>query len=116
MKPYIASLINALLLLGLSLWGYFDSELPSLTALIPAVFGAVILLLNSGLRKENRVTAHIVVILTFLIAVALIMPLLGAIERNDNVGIFRVGLMLLSSVVALFTFIHSFVRSRRGIS
>ena len=43
MKAHVASLINAILLVGLGAWGYFGSETPSPTALIPVAVGAILL-------------------------------------------------------------------------
>ena len=65
MKPHKISFVNAVTLISLGLWGYVDVEY-SPTALIPVVFGVIILVLNSGLKKENKLIAHVVVLLTFL--------------------------------------------------
>ena len=112
MKSYLASLINAFVLILLSLWSYFGSETPSFTALIPAVIGFVLLLLNWGLRKDNRTIAHVVVLLTFLTLIALVKPLTGAIGRNDVAAIFRVSVMIASTLFSLTIFIKSFRDSR----
>lgn len=114
MKAHTASLINAILLVGLGLWGYFASESPSPTALIPVVFGVILVLLNGGVKKENKVIAHIAVLLTLLILIGLIKPLMGVLERNSTMGILRVGVMLLSTVVALIYFIKSFIEARKN--
>jgi len=112
MKPYLASIINAIVLVLLGLWGYLGSQDPSLTALIPVAAGVVLLLLNSGLRRESRTVAHIAVVLTFLILLALIKPLAGAIERSDTAAMVRVLLMMASSILALVFFIRSFLDAR----
>ncbi len=114
MKAHTASLINAVLLVGLGLWGYFASESPSPTALIPVVFGVILALLNGGVKKENKVIAHIAVLLTLLILFGLIKPLMGVLERGNTMGIVRVGAMLLSTVVALIYFIKSFIDARKN--
>ena len=72
MKAHTASLINALILIALSLWGYFSSETPSMTALIPTAIGVVLLALNNGVKKENKVIAHIAVLLTLLSLIGLV--------------------------------------------
>jgi len=113
MKAHQASLINAILLIGLSLWGYFSSETPSITALIPTVIGAVLLAMNPGVKKENKVMAHIAVVLTFVILIGLIKPLTGAVGRDDNLAVIRVGIMLLSTIVALSAFMKSFIDNRK---
>lgn len=113
MKPFQASVLHAIILVVFGLWGYFGPENPSLTALIPVATGIVLLLLNPGLRKENRAIAHIVVILTLLILIALIMPLSGAIKRSDPTGLVRVLVMMAASVLAMVYFIKSFIDTRR---
>jgi len=114
MKAAIASLINALVLIGFGLWAYFGSETPSKTALIPVGFGVVILLLYKGIRKEDKIVAHVAVLLTLVILAALIKPLTAAMGRDDGLAVVRVSVMLLSTVVALFFFIKSFVDVRRA--
>lgn len=113
MKPYIASLINALILIVFGLWGYFGSALPSVTALIPVIAGIILLFLVNGVMKENKIPAHIAVIVTLLVLLGLIKPLIGAAERGDSGAVTRVVIMILSTVVALIFFIKSFIDVRK---
>jgi len=114
MKAHTASLINALILIGFGIWAYMASESPSKTAFIPVGFGAVILTLYKGIKKEDKIVAHIAVLLTLVILVGLVMPLKGAIGRGDPLAIMRVVVMIVSTVVALVFFIKSFVDVRRA--
>jgi hypothetical protein len=114
MKAAAASLINALILIGFGLWAYFGSETPSKTAFIPAGFGAVLLLLVPGVKKESKIVAHVAVLLTLVILIALIKPLTAAAGRDDGMALLRVVVMMLSTTVALFFFIKSFVDVRRA--
>ena len=41
MTTTTANLINSLSLISLSLWGYFSSDTPSMTALIPTFIGVI---------------------------------------------------------------------------
>ncbi len=109
MKAHTASLINALILIAFGLWAYFGSETPSKTALIPAGFGVVILALYKGIKKEDKIAAHVAVLLTLVILIALIKPLTAAVGRSDALAILRVVIMLLTSAVSLFFFVKSFV-------
>jgi hypothetical protein len=54
MKPHIVSLLNAIVLISFGAWGYFGSESPSPTALIPVAIGVVLLLLNQGVKKREQ--------------------------------------------------------------
>ena len=109
---YLAALVNAILLVVLGIWGYIAGG--SLTALIPVVFGVILLILFPGVKKEAMVPAHIAVLLTLIVAVALFKPLGAAWVRSDGPAIFRTALMLISSVLALVSFIKSFRDVRRA--
>ena len=114
MKAHVASFMNAVVLIGFGMWGYLGSETPSKTALIPVVFGMLILSLYRGVKKENKIVAHIAVLLTLLILGGLTKPLMAAIGRDDGAAIMRVSVMILSSLFALAFFIKSFVDVRRA--
>jgi hypothetical protein len=116
MKPYIANLLNAAVLIAMGLWGYFsnDPEVRSMTALIAPAFGVIFLLCTPLLKKENNAVAHIVVLLTLLIIIALIKPLTSNLSANDTMGIVRVGAMIVTSVIAMATFIKSFIDAKKA--
>ena len=114
MKAHTASLLNAIILIAFSLWGYFSSETPSVTALIPTFVGVVLLVLNRGVKAENKVIAHIAVLLTLLILFGLIKPMMGAIGRADTLAIVRVVIMLISTVIAMIFFVKSFIDARKA--
>lgn len=113
MKPYKINLINAIVLIVFGSWAYFDPQNTSFTALIPVATGTILLALTPWFKQENKIAAHVAVLLTFLIIAGLLMPLRGAMARSDNMGIFRVAVMLLSSLVAMVVFINSFVQARK---
>ena len=114
MKAHVASFVNALILIGFGLWAYLGSETPSKTALIPVGFGGVLLILCKGIKKENKIVAHIAVLLTLLILGGLVKPLTAAIGREDGLALMRVSVMIVSTVVALVYFIKSFIDVRRA--
>ena len=47
------------------LWGYFESESKAITALIPVIIGTILLLVNKGVKNENKALAHVAVYLHF---------------------------------------------------
>lgn len=114
MKAHTASLINAILLVALSVWGYLSSETPSMTALIPTFIGVALLAMNRGIKNENKVIAHIAVLLTLLILFGLVKPMMGAVDRADNMAIARVAIMMISTVVAMIFFVKSFIDARKN--
>ena len=113
-KPHIANLVNSITLITLGLWGYIGSTTPSVTALIPVIFGVLLLLSNMGVKKENKIIAHIAVTLTLLILFGLFKPLSGALEKGNSIAIFRVLTMLITTIVALASFIKSFIDARKS--
>ena len=116
MKPHVVSLINALILMALSAWGYLASDTPSFTALIPAIIGLALLVCFPGVKAENKIISHIAVLLTLLILIGLVMPLRGALGREDDMALIRVIVMMLSTVWALAAFIKSFIDARKNRS
>lgn len=114
MRPYVANLINAIVLIAFGLWGYLGSADPSPTALIPVAFGILFLLVTPLFKKDNKIVAHIVVLLTFLLIIALAMPLKGAIGRDDTSATLRVGIMMATSIFAFVMFIKNFIDVRKA--
>ncbi len=114
MKAPIANLLNALTLILLGGWGYFGSDTPSNTALIPVVVGAILLACYSGVKSENKMIAHVAVLLTLLMILGLAMPFKGAIGRADTMAVIRVGLMIITGVLAMLAFIKSFKEARKA--
>ena len=58
-----ANILNAICLIAIGLWGYIEVISP--TALIPVGFGAALAFCIPELKKDNKVMAHIAVLLTF---------------------------------------------------
>ena len=114
MKASSSSLLNAIILISMGLWGYFESESKAITALIPVIIGIILLLVNKGVKNENKALAHVAVLLTFLILLGLVKPLLGAFERENTYAIIRVLLMIISSLWAMISFIKSFISARKN--
>lgn len=114
MKAHIVSLVHAIALIGLGGYGYLSSDTPSVTALIPVVFGGLLLAMNRGVKNENKVVAHIAVLLTLLIVIGLVKPLTGAMERGDSGAVGRVATMLALGVWAMVAFVQSFIAARKA--
>ena len=114
MKANTVSLINSLVLVFMGLWGYFESDSRPITALIPVIVGVILLLINNGVKKENKIAAHVAVLLTLLIIIGLVKPFLGALDRGNIAGIIRVSAMILTSLWAMITFVQSFISARKS--
>ena len=106
-------LFNAYVLIVFGIWGYLVGG--SFTALIPFIFGLILLFLFRGVKNEDKVLAHIAVTLTALILIALIaQPLKAALSSGDPGKIFRSSVMVLTSASAMISFILSFIKARRS--
>ena len=108
------NLINSIALISMSVWGYIDTN--SFTALIPAVFGVILLLLGTMLRNEKlvKLSAHLVVLFTLFILVALVVQVLPGVVERGGIGVIRVILMISTSAIAMIVFIKSFIDNRKS--
>ena len=111
MKTEQANLLNSLTLITLGLWGYFDVSSP--TALIPVFFGVILFLCNRGVKNENKVIAHIAVLLTLLLLIALVGMRLPKSLDTGGIGLYRVLGMILTSTIAMVSFVRSFIANRK---
>ena len=107
-----ANLLNSICLIGMGLWGYFELSAP--TAFIPVGFGVMLLACHSGVKAQNKVVAHIAVLLTLLILVALCGMTLPKKIESGGTGLLRVLSMVVSSALSMVLFIKSFIDARKN--
>jgi len=92
--------------------GYFATD--SKTAFILVGFGAVLLLCQNGVTKENKVIAHIAVLLTLLVLLSLLgMRLPKAIDAG-GMSLVRTIIPIITGVLAMIAFIGSFRAARKA--
>lgn len=112
MNPGNANVLNAITLIGMSIWGWKASG--SNTALIPLIFGVILIVLTNSIREHNKVVAHIAVVITLVALVALcVKPLPAAIERG-GMGLFRIIAMVVTGLISMIIFIQSFIAARKN--
>ncbi|MEM9242173.1 MAG: hypothetical protein AAGB07_19560 [Pseudomonadota bacterium] len=114
MRAHHTNLINALTLVLCGAWGYWATDFKSLTALIPVAFGIALVACNSGVKAENKVIAHIAVLLTIVLLIAIYAPLRSALDGGEPMSLLRVSLMIASSVLAMVFFVKSFRDARHA--
>jgi uncharacterized membrane protein (UPF0136 family) len=96
----------------IGLWGYFEVVSP--TALIPVIFGVILLLCTNGLKKQNKLIAQIAVLLTLVILIALIVMTLPKSLDSGGIGLIRVVIMILTSIFSMVYFVKSFIANRKN--
>ena len=106
------NILNALTLIVIGGMGYFATE--SLTALIPPAFGVILLGCHWGVEKQNKIIAHIAVLITLIILVALIGKRLPKSIDAGGPGLIRVLAMITTSALSMVFFIRSFIEARRN--
>ena len=120
MKTHQSNLINSLTLILMPLWAYLtykgtvEKPEQSITALIPLFLGVILFLCNNGLKKENKVIAHIAVAVTLIAFLGLLMPLKQAISEDRTLSVVRVVIMLFTGMLAMITFVRSFIANRKS--
>ena len=108
------NLVNSVALVSMSAWGYLDTS--SFTALIPAFFGVILLILGTMLTNEKlvKLSAHLLVLFTILILLALVIQVLPGVVERGGIGLIRVILMISTSAIAMIVFIKSFIANRKS--
>ena len=77
-------------------------------------FGAALILCTPGVKKENKVIAHIAVLLTLIILLALLGMRLPKSMDQGGLGLVRVLLMIGTSILSMVCFIKSFIANRKA--
>ena len=113
-----ANLINSISLIILGIWGFFEAYaevgMEAMTALIPVVFGFILLICNRGIKNQNKMIAHIAVLLTLLILFALLGMRLPKVIDDGGIKLYRIVVMSATSLIAMIFFIKSFIEARRN--
>ncbi|MCE3008924.1 MAG: hypothetical protein LW884_11345 [Bacteroidetes bacterium] len=119
-KPYLANLACAALLILAGLYSYLSNESRPGTALIGPVFGLLLLVLTPGLKRENKVVAHLVVVLTLLFGLmSLYMGFLKAPKPGiDPDTLARRNLVFAAFAIACFgamvVYVLGFIQKRKA--
>ena len=116
MKAPQANLLNAIVLIVAGIIGYFFT--PTLTgakaptALIPAAFGLLFLILHKGVATSNKIISHIVVVLTAVFLFMCAKKFFETADWGPKKYIFLA--CIVSNVLALIAFIGSFIDARKN--
>lgn len=114
MKAHSANMINSIALVVLGLWDYLAMQTLASTNMIPVTGGILLLLFYDGVKREDKITAHIAVIITLLVFLSLIKPFVEAAEGSEIGAAIRYIIMLLTGLLAMVYFVKSFIDARKG--
>jgi len=106
MREHTALLFNGLVLIILGTIGYFMSDVKSMTAFIGPIIGLILVILSFPTKNNNKVAAHIGVVLTLIAVVAF---LIVGIKRSNTYVI----VMAISSLLSLIALIAGFMRRKK---
>ena len=110
-EPKVALKYNIIVLSVISLLSYYFSN--SVTALIPFFFAVILAIIFLLYEKNNKLFAHIALLVILLLLFGLWKPLSSAFDRSDSFAIIRVSCMILFNLYTLFCFINSFIQARK---
>jgi CHASE2 domain-containing sensor protein len=108
--------INALVLIGAGIYGYFvippvdAAKGQSITALIPAFAGLLLLILGLLWNKNPKVVAHVAVVIVLLLFIVCIRKFLAGTGWDDKRTVFLV--CTIATGLSLLAFVNSFIQAR----
>ena len=114
LNKYYSLFLIAVGLLGFA-WRYLAEFDLQFTALIPAVFGLILLPMSSPIQKENHVVAHIAVTLTLVFGLVALYMLVKSFFA-DEINMRRViifGLMFVVSDLVTMLYVLRFIRIKK---
>ncbi|HRO08609.1 MAG TPA: hypothetical protein PK611_10810 [Saprospiraceae bacterium] len=109
-----ANLLNAVTLIFLSFWVYYDAVNQGIHQLFPMALGIMLLAMNQGIMLDNRAQIRVAMVITVLTLFFLVKMSCTTIE-DDNMreGMFYL-IMSGTSLISLVTFITARpVKSKR---
>jgi len=109
-----ANLFNSIVLIALGIWGYIDTDMASKTALIPVGIGVLLLLMTPGVKKENKVIAHVAVLLTLIMLLALLGMRLPKAIPAGGTSLIRTVAMIATGIFAMIAFVRSFIAAKKA--
>lgn len=114
MKSQHAALVNSIVLIIIGFWGYAANNFATHTAIIPLGSGILFMILSLLLKTENKNILLLIISLTLLLILAFSMPFLRNAKQADLWGMFRIGIEMLVSAMALIVYLRNFVQLNKN--
>ena len=77
------------------------------------MFGFILIVCSKGVKSQNKLVAHIAVLLTLIILLALVGMRLPKSIDSGGLGLIRVLAMIATSTLAMIFFVKSFIDARK---
>ncbi|MEM7242257.1 MAG: hypothetical protein AAF429_08735 [Pseudomonadota bacterium] len=114
MNVNFANTINAIVLIIMADWAYLSADVPHFMMLIPAIVGFILIFCNRGIKRDDKMIAHIAVLLTCLMLLSGLWYVVQGLRLGDMLMVLRNGAMSGTSILAMVYFIKSFRDARRA--
>lgn len=119
-KPHIVNAVYSVYIILIGFIGfllsYFDTNTFQFTSLIPSVFGIILLLFTKGVKNEDKIASHVIVLITLVLAlmvlVMLILNIKDGFELSRKVVIFL--LVTIGSFTTLGIYIARFISIKKN--
>jgi hypothetical protein len=119
-KPHVVNNIYSLILITCAVLGfalrYFEVGDIQFTALIPAVFGLILLPMSKGIKNDNKVIAHVAVVLVLIVLIMIGKMFVSSL--NADVIVWRkavlFGVITFSSIWAMKQYVAGFIAKKKA--
>ncbi len=116
MPPHIVNICYSLLHIGLGLFGFLGRYMErgdfQYTALIPSALGLLLLSMTGGIKNDNKLIAHLIVVLTLLWGGMITYVLFKNGLASNRVSIIFLTIAL-SSFVAMAIYVKGFIDKKK---
>jgi protein-S-isoprenylcysteine O-methyltransferase Ste14 len=119
-KPHVVNNIYSIILIACALLGfglrYLQVGDVQYTALTPAVIGLILLPMSKGIKNENKVIAHVAVVLVLVVMIMLGKMFISSLIADVIVWRKAVlfGIMTGSSVWAMKQYVKGFIAKKKA--
>lgn len=108
------NLLNVISLAGMSYWQIDEANhYPML--ILSLLFGIILLPMNNSLGDNNKQIIKVATIITFFAFLSLIKPFFNVIQIGDNIDIFRISTMMITSTISLIGLIYCVNKTKNNL-
>jgi len=117
-KQHIVNAVNAMILIVVGLFSYFNNEARLLSDLIAPLVGIILFSSSSGLKSGNKHIGHIVAAITLIFAITCTIHFFLWLDFPDKIirsqKLFSTGIMSLSNLLATVYYVRRFIWIKRN--